>query len=235
MRTAGCLSAPRSLHHAYNIRLLCYSPNKPIRSPGMALASFRPAGAPFLTCSSSPTPAKASAAPVAGNARQQLRAVVDGRRQRRHVAAAAGGGEPKGNLGDELLDFMCELLDCAVGWAHIHADCWIATTTLRNCTASRARLIAPLQALHPPPCRHLSTDAGKKLRKWYGQEGQVLPRDGRPGPSDPQQPDEEEEEAVREYVAVLDADSCPMAEQVGARIASPSAPCIARTSSWPPV
>lgn len=44
----------------------------------------------------------------------------------------------------------------------------------------------------------------------------MLPRDGRPGPSDPQQPEEEEEEAVREYIAVLDADSSPMAEQVGA-------------------
>ncbi|KAI7839406.1 hypothetical protein COHA_006807 [Chlorella ohadii] len=54
--------------------------------------------------------------------------------------------------------------------------------------------------------------AGKKLRKWYGQEGQVLPRDGRPGPSDQQE--DEEEPAVREYIAVLDADSSPMAEQV---------------------
>ena len=64
----------------------------------------------------------------------------------------------------------------------------------------------------PSPCRY----AGKKLRKWYGQEGQVLPRDGREGGPGSEEPEEEEEEeaAVREYVAVLDADSSPMAEQV---------------------
>ncbi|KAL4451758.1 hypothetical protein ABPG75_007420 [Micractinium tetrahymenae] len=55
--------------------------------------------------------------------------------------------------------------------------------------------------------------AGKKLRKWYGAEGQVLPRDGRQPDDDPEAP-QEEEPAVREYVAVLDADTSPMAEQV---------------------
>ncbi|PSC69478.1 DNA excision repair ERCC-2 [Micractinium conductrix] len=55
--------------------------------------------------------------------------------------------------------------------------------------------------------------AGKKLRKWYGVEGQVLPRDGgQQGEAEPQP--EEEEPAEREYIAVLDADSSPMAEQV---------------------
>lgn len=58
--------------------------------------------------------------------------------------------------------------------------------------------------------------AGKKLRKWYGQEGQVLPRDGGrlPDPEEQQRPEDEEEMAEREYVAVLDADGSPMAEQV---------------------
>lgn len=65
----------------------------------------------------------------------------------------------------------------------------------------------------PPP--HPFRYAGKKLRKWYGQEGQVLPRDGRPLTEGEQPPGEEEEQGDREYVAVLDADSSPMAEQVG--------------------
>jgi hypothetical protein len=76
-----------------------------------------------------------------------------------------------------------------------------------------------MQRLTPsriPPSRY----AGKKLRKWYGAEGQQLPRDGRkPDEEEPHQggKEEEEEEAAgpREYVAVLDADSSPMAEQVG--------------------
>lgn len=55
--------------------------------------------------------------------------------------------------------------------------------------------------------------AGKKLRKWYGAEGQVLPRDGRQPGEGPEAPQEEDEPAVREYVAVLDADTSPMAEQ----------------------
>lgn len=55
--------------------------------------------------------------------------------------------------------------------------------------------------------------AGKKLRKWYGAEGQVLPRGRQPG-DEPEAPQEEEEPAVREYIAVLDADTSPMAEQV---------------------
>lgn len=55
--------------------------------------------------------------------------------------------------------------------------------------------------------------AGKKLRKWYGQEGPVLPRDG-----DSQQ--EEIDESVdadnspRDGILVLDSDTNPMAEQV---------------------
>ncbi len=126
--------------------------------------------------------------------------MVDGRRrQRRHVAAAAGGGEPKGNLGDELLDFMCKP-SSAVLAVSLHFG--LITASQQGQTLPAA-LHASLSA----------ADAGKKLRKWYGQEGQVLPRDGRPGPSDQQE--EEEEPAVREYIAVLDADSSPMAEQVG--------------------
>lgn len=76
----------------------------------MALAFAGPAWAPSRACSSAGTHCRAFTAPGAANGwRHQLAAVVDGRRQRRHVAAAAGGGEPKGNLGDELLDFMCKL------------------------------------------------------------------------------------------------------------------------------
>jgi uncharacterized protein YbjT (DUF2867 family) len=47
-------------------------------------------------------------------------------------------------------------------------------------------------------------------------EGQVLPRDGGRPDGDDGGPEEEAEEeaAVREYIAVLDADSSPMAEQV---------------------
>ncbi|KAI3437792.1 hypothetical protein D9Q98_000239 [Chlorella vulgaris] len=56
--------------------------------------------------------------------------------------------------------------------------------------------------------------AGKKLRKWYGAEGQVLPRDGREEAPPPAEPEQDEEPGEREYVAVLDADSSPMAEQV---------------------
>lgn len=75
--------------------------------------------------------------------------------------------------------------------------------------------------------------AGKKLRKWYGAEGQVLPRDGRQPDDEPEAPQEEEEEpAVREYVAVLDADTSPMAEQ--ARPAC--APCchLAKDAAFAP-
>jgi len=59
--------------------------------------------------------------------------------------------------------------------------------------------------------------AGKKLRKWYGQEGQVLPRDGGSSREDSEDTPVETEEAAigpREYVFVMDADSSPMAEQV---------------------
>lgn len=63
--------------------------------------------------------------------------------------------------------------------------------------------------------------AGKKLRKWYGQEGKVLPKDGRPDPEvdtqqdqQPQQ-DEGEGDAIdieRDQVLVIDTES-PMSEQ----------------------
>ena len=66
--------------------------------------------------------------------------------------------------------------------------------------------------------------AGKKLRKWYGAEGMVLPRDGQRGddddggsggePAGGGAPDDYDDSAPREYIAVLDADSSPMAEQV---------------------
>lgn len=60
-----------------------------------------------------------------------------------------------------------------------------------------------------------------QLRKWYGVEGQVLPRDGgQQGEAEPQP--EEEEPAEREYIAVLDADSSPMAEQARAMKVKPN-------------
>lgn len=98
----------------------------------MALASAGPAWAPSRACSSAGTHYRAFTAPGTANGwRHQLAAVVDGRRQRRHVAAAAGGGEPKGNLGDELLDFMCKLpvdnLKLVLGAEHPPKTCCRAT------------------------------------------------------------------------------------------------------------
>lgn len=57
--------------------------------------------------------------------------------------------------------------------------------------------------------------AGPKLRKWYGQEGQVLPRDK---DEDEQPVDDidlaQESAGPRDHILVLDADTIPMAEQV---------------------
>ena len=59
--------------------------------------------------------------------------------------------------------------------------------------------------------------AGRKLRRWYGQEGQVLPRDGRPleeGPGGEDGREDAQDTGPRDQVLVLEADSAPMAEQV---------------------
>ena len=55
--------------------------------------------------------------------------------------------------------------------------------------------------------------AGKKLRKWYGQEGQVLPKDGDPVSTSVPSDDHMMEEA-RDGVLVVFPDEYPMAEQV---------------------
>jgi hypothetical protein len=55
--------------------------------------------------------------------------------------------------------------------------------------------------------------AGKKLRKWYGEQDLVLPKDG----GDPQgdwKGDSPEETVVRDKVAILFPEDSPMAEQV---------------------
>jgi len=58
--------------------------------------------------------------------------------------------------------------------------------------------------------------AGKKLRKWYGEEGLVLPKDGgSPKDEDEEGPSSSQEDAgPRDQVLVLDAETVPMAEQV---------------------
>eukprot|EP00887_Chlorella_sp_A99_P001852 scaffold19.g1852.t1 len=60
--------------------------------------------------------------------------------------------------------------------------------------------------------------AGRKLRRWYGAEGKVLPKDGRQpqegGQEQAGEEGEEEEAGPRDTVVVLDADASPMAEQV---------------------
>jgi hypothetical protein len=61
--------------------------------------------------------------------------------------------------------------------------------------------------------------AGKKLRKWYGEEGMVLPKDGGPprgGGDDDAERDAAARDpaAPRDAVFVLEPDAAPMAEQV---------------------
>lgn len=57
--------------------------------------------------------------------------------------------------------------------------------------------------------------AGKKLRKWYGQEGPVLPRDGELQQEEFVDEKEDEDDSIpRDAVLVLDADTNLMAEQV---------------------
>lgn len=141
------------------------------------------------------------------------------------VLAAGGGGgkdEQKPSFGDELLDFMCECCIGLRGAVVQPGNQCAALCALARLDQPHGRCIAaPTKWRHRarapnPPCR---ADAGKKLRKWYGQEGQVLPRDGNAPPEGEQRlggggEEEAEEQGPREYVAVLDADSTPMAEQV---------------------
>lgn len=128
-------------------------PHYPFFAPAMALASAGPAWAPSRACSSAGTHYRAFTAPGTANGwRHQLAAVVDGRRQRRHVAAAAGGGEPKGNLGDELLDFMCKLpvdnLKLVLGAEHPPKPAAVPLATARsNCRFTRCPCCLA------PPCR----------------------------------------------------------------------------------
>jgi hypothetical protein len=56
--------------------------------------------------------------------------------------------------------------------------------------------------------------AGKKLRKWYGQEGPVLPRDGELEQEEFVNEEDEDDLTTRDAVLVLEADTNPMAEQV---------------------
>ena len=59
--------------------------------------------------------------------------------------------------------------------------------------------------------------AGKKLRKWYGEEGMVLPRDGGDQPNNSNNRGDDDEVgdgSVRDTILVLEADSVAMAEQV---------------------
>lgn len=118
----------------------------------------------------------------------------------------AQANKDDGGLGDDLLDFMLVV--------KLPVDCSFRGSCCRLQHQSQARSCA---FLHPHHIVPVSTRryAGRKLRRWYGAEGKVLPKDERPAEQQRQQPDEPEEEPAgpREAVVVLDADTCPMAEQ----------------------
>ena len=123
---------------------------------------------------------------------------------RPRLVAKSEGGNGGNNLGDDMLDFLYAGKKLRK-WCVIH---WIIFKFGPYCQQI-SNLIRDYRDFFLPVF-HLQFQFPR-----YGQEGQVLPRDGTPASSDFKNEDEQSKEDIpRDQVLVLDGDTVAMAEQV---------------------